>query len=227
MDAEMRRWRDPLALDDDYGEASGPTTEGDRDRHAVIPDELPRRYTHAVITGAPGCGKTMLLRYLALQTISRRLPIFLELKTITEADFDDARNDLVELLFEKAVVAAMHLQASERNQLKGYLLARLAAGEVAIFLDGLDEVRGSSFFPKLCMAVVGFTSSDYRNNTLVVSTRPYSFQVRLEGFNELEIKPLTSQQIESFLKSENSQVRRIAVAVGWLKRHFTKTRDQL
>ena len=38
-------------------------------RRTLKPDELLRGHTHTVITGAPGCGKTTLLRYLAWQTL--------------------------------------------------------------------------------------------------------------------------------------------------------------
>jgi HEAT repeat protein len=200
MDAEMRQQRYPFLRDYEDHLGPGPKTSDAKVKRTVNPDDLLRQRTQAVITGAPGCGKTTLLRYLALRILrGERLPVFLELKSVSEADFARAGNDLVQLLFDKQLGGALRLQPSERHRLSAQFGALLAAGNVAIFLDGLDEVRGAGFFPALCTAVSDFVHSDYRNNSLVISTRPYALQVRLEGLKEMEIAPLTQQQVEEFL----------------------------
>jgi HEAT repeat protein/energy-coupling factor transporter ATP-binding protein EcfA2 len=200
MDAEMRRRRDPFAGDKERDVSSG--VKSAKIKRWVKPDELLNASTQVVLTGAPGCGKTTLLKYLALNILreGKRLPVFLELKTVSEEDFKQARNNLVELVFAKAVAGALHLKPVEREQVRDLFLARMAADEVAIFLDGLDEVRGAEFFPALCTSVSEFVRSTYRNNMLVISTRPYALQTRFEGLKEMEIAPLNQQQIEEFLK---------------------------
>jgi predicted NACHT family NTPase len=57
----------------------------------VRPHELLRRRTKAIITGPPGCGKTTLLKYLALQAEQKgRLVVWLELKAISKPLFAQA-----------------------------------------------------------------------------------------------------------------------------------------
>jgi HEAT repeat protein len=200
MDADLRQRRDPFAHEDEAMSVADLDSRGDKIKRAVKPDELLRMRTQAVVTGAPGCGKTTLLRYLALKTIDQRLPVFLELKTISEGDFQEARNNLAELLFNKTIAGALHLSEAERDRLEKYFFTRLLAGEVSIFLDGLDEVRGTNFFSTLCAAADQFVRSEYRNNALIISTRPYALPIRLEGLKEMEIAPLSERQVEEFLK---------------------------
>jgi predicted ATPase len=128
MDAELRRMRSVFGDADQYRDREGADDFADRGfaktKRTVKPDELLRRYRHAVVTGAPGCGKTTLLRYLAWQTLKElgvppsegsvpsqnkppeggtphyRLPVFLELKQLTAADFQHAQSRLDLLFFD-------------------------------------------------------------------------------------------------------------------------------
>jgi HEAT repeat protein len=218
MDSEMRRRRDPLASFQIQGDA-GPATAGDRIREVVKSDKLLSQRTQALISGAPGCGKTTLLRYLTLATLKdQRLPLFLELKSVNEEDFKQARNGLPQLLFDKAVAGPLQLQGVERARLEEYFSSQLRAGEAAIFLDGLDEVRGTGFFPALCTAVSEFVRSGDRN-VLVISTRPYAFQARIEGLEEMEIAPLNRQQVEEFLKYYYGDDPSTGSLIQHLRRH--------
>ncbi|HJR06285.1 MAG TPA: HEAT repeat domain-containing protein [Pyrinomonadaceae bacterium] len=203
VDAEIRLLRNPFALRNyDYDEEDETERTGDKAKRTIKPDDLLPNRTQAVITGAPGCGKTTLLRYLAWKVLTggERMSVFLELKTVTEDDFNKSDGDLAGLLFDRAVSGSLHLSRPERERLRKFFDARLAAGEVAIFLDGLDEVGGASFFPALCNSVKKFVGSDYRHNTLIVSTRPHALQARFEGLHEMEIAPLNQQQVEEFVR---------------------------
>ncbi|HEX6185658.1 MAG TPA: HEAT repeat domain-containing protein [Pyrinomonadaceae bacterium] len=197
MDAEMRRRRDPFMREDAEGAAPG---GGSKPARTVGPDELLRGRTQAVITGAPGCGKTTLLKYLALKTLEagERLPVFLECKAITAESFRESGGDLAELLFDRGMAAMPGVGAAERERLRELFTARLAAGEAAVFLDGLDEVSGAEFFPRLRESVGEFLRSAHANNTLVISTRPYALQARFEGLKQMEIAPLNPRQVEEF-----------------------------
>ncbi len=200
MDAEMRRRRSAFARSEDERGAFITGDESGSGKRTLKPDGLLRAGTRAVVTGAPGSGKTTLLRYLAWRTYeaSERLPVFLELKAITADDFTRAQYDLAELLFEEGIAGTLDLRGAERERLKESFISQLAAGEAAIFLDGLDEVSGTDFFPRLRESVVKFVRRAHRDNTLVISTRPYALPARLEGLKEMEIATLNQRQIEEF-----------------------------
>ena len=235
MDAELRKMRSVFGDADEHPDRME-TGEFDRaiakPKRTIKPDELLRPRTHAVITGAPGCGKTTLLRYLAWQTLKQwqalrvppsggdggaaaprlareplppeggtpnaRFPVFLELKQLIAADFQPAQ--LEDLLFKKAIDAAIKPRdEAERAAIKQYFLDLLRAGRVAIFLDGLDEVSGASFFKDLQTAVQEFLQSAYGGNTVILSTRPYALR-QIGDAKMMEIQPLSPRQIEQFIE---------------------------
>lgn len=201
MDAELRRRRDILARRVEEREA-GPEKKGAKSGRVAKPDDLLRERTRAVIAGAPGCGKTTLIKYLALKTLgeSQYLPVLLELKSINQQSFAEAGGDLVELLFEEAVAGPLPLRTEEeRERLKTFFLSAVRNGEAAIFLDGLDEVRGEKFFPALCKSVNAFTRSAHSHNILILTARPYALETRFEGLTEMEIAPLSPRQVQDFL----------------------------
>jgi len=198
IDAALRKRRNLLWDSDDEEQENedGETT-------MVRPDELLRDATRAVITGAPGCGKSTLLRWLVgkvLHDHPGQLPVFLELKSINKKLFEDCRGGLVELLFEQAITPLLHFEhSSERELLKAEFRALLAKHQVAIFLDGLDEIRNAEFFHSLCETLNQFIGSAYGRNLLIISTRPYALDVRFQDAKEMEIAPLNQSQIAEFL----------------------------
>ncbi len=227
MDAELRRMRSVFGDADQYSDREGADDFADRGfakiKRIIKPDELLRRYRHAVVTGAPGCGKTTLLRYLAWQTIKEfgvppsddsiqsqnkpleggtpnyRLPIFLELKQLTPVDFQPAQGQLEHLLFNKAIGTAIKPSEAEYGALKDRFLAMLREGRVAIFLDGLDEVSGASFFQDLQRAITDFLHSVYGANILIISTRHFALR-QFGDAKMMEIQPLNPRQIEQFIE---------------------------
>ncbi len=197
MDSELRQVRSGFGNAEKYRDhdSDDPTQRHPtKTKSTIKPDELLRRHTHAVITGAPGCGKTTLLRYFAWQTLKQwrdaadgcstgsvsdlslgtanRFPVFLEFKQLTAADFQQA--SLEDLLFRKAIAATIKPRNdAERDDLKQHFRTLLEQGRVAIFLDGLDEVSGASFFRDLQLVVSEFLQSAYGHNTVIISTRPF------------------------------------------------------
>jgi HEAT repeat protein len=227
MDVELRRMRSVFGDADQRRDREGADDFANRGfaktKRAIKPDELLRRRTHAVVTGAPGCGKTTLLRYLAWQTLKEfgvppsddsiqsqnkpleggdpnyRLPVFLELKQLTAVDFQQAQGQLEHLLFNKAISAAIKPGEAEYGALKDRFLAMLREGRVAIFLDGLDEVSGASFFQDLQRAITNFLHSVYGANIVIISTRPFALR-QFGDAKMMEIQPLNPRQIEQFIE---------------------------
>jgi energy-coupling factor transporter ATP-binding protein EcfA2 len=195
VDAELRKRRSLFWDSLDFSE--------EKEKKTIQSDDLLRDGTRAVITGAPGCGKSTLLRWLvgkALNDASRCLPVFLELKSINEELFKACQGKLIELLFELAIAQPLHFERqSECEYLKAEFMERLAQRQVAIFLDGLDEVRNTVFFEELCRSIDSFIGSDYGRNLLIVSTRPYALDAPFQDTKEMEIQPLNQDQIAAFL----------------------------
>src|SRR5215475_3525127 len=195
VDAELRKRRSLFWDSLDFSE--------EKEKKTIQSDDLLRDGTRAVITGAPGCGKSTLLRWLvgkALNDASPCLPVFLELKSINEELFKACQGKLIELLFELAIAQPLHFERqSECEYLKAEFMERLAQRQVAIFLDGLDEVRNTVFFEELCRSIDSFIGSDYGRNLLIVSTRPYALDAPFQDTKEMEIQPLNQDQIAAFL----------------------------
>lgn len=199
MDAELRRRRNLLSI---------VSHAGGEQRWAagrkVRPEELLKAGIRALIAGAPGGGKSTLLKYLALRTLRGEdyFPVFLELKTLEAADFAAAKGSLTELVFAKCVAETVCETESDRAGMRDEFYKKLRAGRAAIFLDGLDEVSGTEFFEGLRLSVRAFLQrGEYRGNILFISTRPYALldQFGPEEAREMEIAPFDPKQIERFV----------------------------
>lgn len=95
----------------------------------VPPAEAPSPdLLRVVVTGAPGAGKSMLLRHMML-TSWDRVPVFCELH----------RHNGNDLTIEEHVAQQFELSGFPRAQ--RFLERALRAGRLAVFLDGFDEVN--------------------------------------------------------------------------------------
>jgi HEAT repeat protein len=210
MDAALRRQRAVFPDADGNDEAAElPPAPGERpaqkELRVVKPEELLKPGVRAIVSGAPGCGKTTLLRWLANQTLKAdsRLPIFIELKLVKETAFDGDKT-LEDVLYDAVGVqflnAGGRLSDAACTAFRFHLNEKLRTGEVAIFLDGLDEIRERKIFDPLRAATEAFLASAAKDAGLVVSTRPYAVAKGFaSGLEEMEIAPLDAKQIEAFL----------------------------
>ena len=140
-----------------------------------------------MIAGAPRCGKTTLMRWLALQVCDndpKRIPIFVEMKGLNKESFKGADVRLESVLFDHAAMELLKKpDANEagRERLRDEFARRLESGEVVALLDGLDEVRGwEKNFTHLCDSVNRFVE-DHGNNLMIISSRPFALRDRRFG----------------------------------------------
>jgi len=207
MDSEMRKRFNPF--DKAHKDPSPEMFAREKKtKRPVKPDELLRRRTKAIVTGAPGCGKTTLLKYLALQAqeTSELLVVWLELKAIGKPLFAQAEEAaahdghlILQELWLKYLKAQLSLSEAEIELFRGHWQEKLKANEMAVLLDGFDELQDEAIESSLNKCVREFASAVY-DNTLLISTRPYAeHKLGTERLQELEIQPLTQYQVEAFL----------------------------
>ena len=148
-------------------------------------DTLKRTSKKMIITGTGGIGKTMMMRHLFLNTASRYeelgiLPVLLPLKNYT-----DKSKNLITMLYE---CVSEYDESITRHDLIGML----AGGKCLVLLDGYDEVP-SSVLKSFETHLHHFIRS-YHTLQIVLTSRPVSSFVSLQGFTVYEIMPFTKEQ---------------------------------
>jgi hypothetical protein len=178
----------------------------------VIPplkvDELLRRRTKAIVSGAPGCGKTTLLKYVALQAQEREeyLAVWVELKALDKSLFAQAESSaaigghlILQELWLNYLKSQLFLNDAEIKLLRQHWEGKFRANKVVVLLDGFDELQDESVQRSLNKCLREFASA-LHSNALLISTRPYAeHKLGHEGYQELEIEGFNQRQIEEFL----------------------------
>lgn len=205
MDTGMRRRLNPFSFNE-IDSVESPQRLGRK----LSPKDLLRKNSKAIITGAPGGGKTTLLKYLALESIRTHdiLVVWIELKALTKDLFRRAEsiaaeegNLILEELWLAYLTPQLSLTADEQKYLRDHWTKKIASGELLVLMDGFDELQDEDLESCVNKCINQFASA-LHNNTLLVTTRPYAqSKLGAEGFEELQIEPLNDTQITAFLNS--------------------------
>lgn len=159
-----------------------------------------------VIVGPPGCGKTTLLRHMALLLTMKsqkapqfkewnfkKIPILLFLRDHVREVQEDPSILLSEII--DGVVARLDVEPVPHwfsNQLKN--------GRCLILLDGLDEVAD----PKARINMVRWLERQihiYPNNAFIITSRPHGYKENtITGVSVLEVMPFNREQIDNFVR---------------------------
>ena len=165
------------------------------------------------LVGDPGAGKTTATSHYLAALADRKvkiqkqpfLPVYIQLRNVKSAllQRDDLtiRSLMIDSLRQYGFTAPDTL-----------LDRKLASGQCVVVLDGFDELADKTGKTQLSLAqkVKAFTAGVHPQNRIVVTSRPYSYEPAwFTGFQVLEVRELTSEQIDIFV-------------LGWFPKKHTK-----
>lgn len=203
LDADLvkaERGRDPNSL----LQAGRRYLEG-RTSSTLDPDEAIRRYRHCVIVGDPGAGKTTLLKFLALQSVDKRLtdlpdiPIHIGLNDFVRSGHRD--------LLDFAAATWDERYGFPEDDARRYMEEMLKKGQALLLLDALDETvtgknaeEAEASYRRVADTIMRLKSR-YSDSPIIVTARKagYHGRVHLIGFTELEVLDFRQEDIEQFI----------------------------
>lgn len=138
-----------------------------------------------LISGTGGIGKSMLMRYLFLNTadLGEYVPVLVELRRISKQP--SGQLSILELIY--TCMQGFNVQLP-REQFE----YSLQLGKYIFLFDGLDEVK-TSLSAETAEALQAF-SAKYPKNPCIVTSRPMQEISPLETFTIMEPKPLNKKQ---------------------------------
>lgn len=160
------------------------------------------RPKNLVILGAPGTGKTTLLKHLTLSLAAPtqdqprldKTPVLLYLLDIARYIGQNPHYGL------RQAVQTM-LRGRKVNLSLDWLTSELANGRCLIMLDGLDEVADLELRQQVA-AWVQRQIRQHRPNQFVITSRPFGYQSNpLPNTLQLAVKPFTIEQIRQFVNN--------------------------
>lgn len=156
-----------------------------------------RENRRLLVMGSPGSGKTMFLRYIALQAAQGRLPfipVLISLRNMRAAD-------IPLLTFIKTVAM---------SQLSHPLLVDriLEQGQALLLLDGLDEIQERDGERDVVIDQINAFTQLYPDNHVAVTVRLAAGIPNLTGFTYAEIEGVQLEWVEQFVSKwfEGNQI---------------------
>ncbi|HLO18780.1 MAG TPA: NACHT domain-containing protein [Anaerolineales bacterium] len=168
-----------------------------------IVNNNPQRNNYAIL-GAPGTGKTTLLKHIALTLAAPKrqrqkngvpdlLPILLFIRDHASSIKENHSLSLVQLIHNQFVNRQAPLPPA------GWLEKQIEQGKCLIMLDGLDEVADIS----TRMSVVNWIDqciASQGKNCFILSSRPFGYKPNpLSNVTVLQVRPFTRKQQEQFV----------------------------
>lgn len=144
-----------------------------------------------LVEGTGGIGKSMMMRYLFLNTANRGeyVPVLLELRKISKQSPEHI--SIMDLIYTC-------MEAFDVELPKDQFEFSLRMGKYVFLMDGFDEVR-ESMAKETAERIQQFCSK-YPNNPCIITTRPGRDTAPLETFTTVESLPLSKQQAVELAK---------------------------
>jgi hypothetical protein len=151
------------------------------------------------VLGAPGSGKTTLVRYTARQisqtSRGRRRPvaILLYLRDHVASIVAQPAISLPELVLHQ-------LGELGRKEPSGWLEQQLVDGHCVVLLDGLDEVARRTD-RRVIADWVEHQTRQYSKNDFVITSRPHGYRTApVDGASVLQVRGFTGEQVTRFVR---------------------------
>jgi hypothetical protein len=159
------------------------------------------------LLGAPGTGKTTLLRHVALLvalkgkapevvSVPKKIPILLFLRNHAAGIAVDLNLTLAAVVESSPTVKEMSPPLPN-----GWIKRQLEKGRCLILLDGLDEVADPGVRSNL-VRWIDTQMKTYGNNLFVVTSRPYGYRSNpLSSVHTLTVRPFSREQVVKFVSN--------------------------
>ena len=180
---------------------SGKSDNSQIDAFAAI-----EKYPRLMITGSPGSGKSMLLKYLAFSWTEEKLskispkvtPVLLELNRL---------NELQEFTIEKFQIKLVEaFKREDFPDANNFVAQALDNGNLMLLLDGLDEVN-SNVRDRVIRLIKNLLDT-YENCPVIITCRSAVYHNEFVNYvnQTLEIVEFSDHQIRNFLKVWESEL---------------------
>ncbi|AXK31371.1 NACHT domain-containing protein [Streptomyces armeniacus] len=175
------------------------------------------RGTALAVIGAPGTGKTTLLKHVALRPPHGRygggrgprtaLPVLLFLRDHAAAITERPDSTLPELV-------RASLRGLREDEPEGWFEQQLAQGRCVVLLDGLDEVAREED-RRAVAKWVEEQIEQYETNDFVLTSRPHGYlSAPLNRARVLQVRRFTSEQVSSFVHGWYHAIEKLSTGVN-------------
>jgi predicted NACHT family NTPase len=156
-------------------------------------------HSRLMVLGKPGAGKTTFLKHIAIECNKGEfqdnlIPIFIPLKIFAEDARGGGDFGLLQYIHQEFASCGIGEQSVTE--------AVLSQGRGLILLDGLDEVPEEDS-DEVVRQIRGFARKKYFNNRFIITCRiaAHKYRFKDEGFTDVEVADFNDGQIEKFAKN--------------------------